>query len=596
MKTVGVQTVLYVFAVILRLGLNILAAKEDVCPAWFTFDILSEQCTYHSLKEWVICDQRSGEVKIVKGWCMTYDNRTGVTDVGRCPYTLLDAPHMDSGYIEVPNDTVDLNEFVCGFWNREGYLCSKCKEGYGLTIANIFQKCIECRYPKALGWLFYFMLQLIPLTVLFFVVSIFRISLARPPLNAFVVFCQFCNVLLFLHAYRFYPPYIDSYALQKLHYFVFVGLGIWSMTLTRYLDFGITNFCVDSDINIQQAFTLTQIQSLFPLFLVFITHASIVLHTRNYRLVVWLWRPFHRCYVRFSRVWNSKLSLVDVFSTFLLLSHSRFVFQLYYIFSFQYTYRLNDGQNPTASLLYNPAIPYFHPLYHLPYALLLLFTFLIVVVLPTALLTCYQFKAFQTILACIHLHHIPSVHIFVDIFQGCYKDGTNGTFDLRFVSSFYMILRIVLLFGSFGCNSTSYYDSCSLVVVFMLLFLLLLFFALVRPYKVQRMNTLDSLLLASLSLISFLLIITTKDSTLSRIILIFVLLIVVIPQVVLYSYFICKIFKLFFKIHFFNTFAIQVKKAIKCPVEQPVENSSFDLSESFLNRTDNYDDSEVSIL
>ena len=571
----------------LRSDVVISSAEVVICPTWFTFNTSSRQCTCNSMNEWVVCDQLSGEVKLAKGLCMTYDNTTGVTDVGKCPYTLLDMPLAESGYIGLPNVTVDLNEFLCGFWNREGYLCSRCKKGYGLTIANIFQKCIECRYPKALGWLLYFMLQLIPLTVLFFIVTIFRISLARPPMNAFVVFCQICTGLLFLNAYQFYPPYVKSFTLQRLHYIVFLVLGIWSMTLTRYLDFGITNFCVDPDVNVQQAFSLTQIQSLFPIFLVFVTHVSIILHTKNCRLIVWLWRPLHGFYVRFSRIWNSKLSLVDVFSTFLLLSYSRFVFQLYYIFSFQYTYRLGKGQNPKAFLLYNPSVLYFHPFYHLPYALLLLFTFLLVVIPPIALLSLYQIKAFQTILACIHLHNVPSVHIFVDIFHGCYKNSTNGTFDLRFVSGFYLILRVVLLITFLGYNSSFlYYGSCPLVVTFILAFLLLLFFALIQPYKVQHMNASDSLLLAGLSLITFLLIISANYSNFRHIILSLVLLIVVIPQVILYSYFVYKIFKLLLRIHFFNALAIRVKKVLMyAATEHPVENASVEreLSESFLN-------------
>ena len=570
------------------------SSKVEACPTWFTFNSSSRMCTCHSLKEWVVCDQRSGEVKLAKGFCMTFDNKTGIVDIGKCPYTVLDTPHverMESGYIELPNNTVDLNEFLCGFWNREGYLCSQCKKGYGLTIANIFQKCTECKYPKALGWLLYFMLQLIPLTLLFFIVSVFRISLARPPMNAFVAFCQICTCVLFVYAYRFYPPYIvDGVALQKLHYFVFLGLGIWSMTLTRYLDFGITNFCVDPDVNAQQAFTLTQIQSLFPLFLVFITYASIILHTRNCRLIVWLWRPFHRYYVRFSHVWNSKLSLVDVFSTFLLLSYSRFIVQLYYMFSFQYTYTLNRGWNPTASLLYNPSIPYFHPSYHLPYALLLLFIFLVVVIPPIILLALYQIKAFQKFLACIRLHNIPSIHIFVDIFHGCFKDSTSGTFDLRFVSSFYLILRVVLLLGFLGCGSASR-ENCSLVFTFVFVFILLLFFALVRPYKDLCRNVSDSLLWAGTALICFLLNIIPNSSTLNHIILVSILIIIVTPQAILYGYVFYKMIKLLVNARYFYGFFMQIQKALVCSTcEQAAEDGNIELqlTESFLNRSESF--------
>ena len=592
--TIGIQVVICVFAIV---WMPEVTSKVEICPTWFVFNSSSRMCTCQNLKEWVVCDQLTGVVKLAKGICMTYDNKTRTTDVGKCPYTLLDTSHVErteSGYTELPNDTVELNEFLCDFWNREGYLCSRCKNGCGLTIANIFQKCSECKYPKALGWLLYFILQLIPLTVFFFIVSFFRISLAKPPMNAFVVFCQLCTCVFFVYAYKFYPPYIsDGATLQKVQYFVFLCLGIWSMTLTRYLNFGITSFCVDPSINTQQAFLLTQIQSLFPLFLVFITHASIILHTRNCRLIVWLWRPFHRCYIRFSHMWNSKLSLVDAFSTFLLLSYSRFIVQSYYMFSFQFTYTLNRGWNSRASLLYNPGISYFHPSYHLPYVLLLLFIFLLVAIPPIVLLALYQIKAFQKFLACIHLHNIPSIHIFVDVFHGCFKDGTNGTFDLRFASSFYLIFRIVLLLSFLGCNSAPF-ENCSLVFTFIFIFTLLLFFALVRPYKEVCWNVSDSLLLAGVALICFLLNIITKTSTFNRVILVTILIIIVIPQAILYSYVFYRMIRLLFNISYFSRFFMQVRNKLKCSMFEAGndENVEFELTESFLNRTGSFGSSD----
>ena len=94
----------------------------------------------------------------------------------------------------------ELNQFMCEGWGREGYLCSDCKRGYGLTIANVFTKCVECKLSMKAAWLSYFMLELIPLIMLFFVVSVFRISLAKPPMNAYVIFCQLSLALL-LHVH-----------------------------------------------------------------------------------------------------------------------------------------------------------------------------------------------------------------------------------------------------------------------------------------------------------------------------------------------------------------------------------------------------------
>ena len=127
---------------------TVFSSDSELCPTWHILNNISDSCSCHSLRKWVICNQQ--KVYLAKGLCMTFDNGTGTTDIGSCPYTLLDRQHeglQKNGYIELPSYSLNLSEFMCGSWNREGYLCSKCKAGYGLTMANVFQRCIKCKYP-----------------------------------------------------------------------------------------------------------------------------------------------------------------------------------------------------------------------------------------------------------------------------------------------------------------------------------------------------------------------------------------------------------------------------------------------------------------
>ena len=549
---------------------------EGSCPTWYVFNNATDRCLCHGFKDWVICNEEDQRVRLADGLCTTFDNETGDTDVGMCPYMVFNRQHeklLESGYLVLPENISDLNEFMCGPLNREGYLCHKCKPGYGLTIANVFQTCIKCKFSKGVGWLFYFMVQLIPLTILFFVISVFRISLARPPMRAFVFFYQLAASVVFTHIYRFYPPFVaNSHALRRIHHLSVVIFGIWGMSLTENIH-GLTDFCVDPNINTQQAFTLKQIQSTFPLLLVTLTYACIQLHARNCRFIVWLWRPFHRCFARCIKLWNPKLSAVDVFSTFLLLSYSRYNIELYFLLSVQRTYSATTGEwNRTSVLLYNPAVPYFHPVYHLPYSLILLFIFLMVAVPPVLLLAFYQTSSFQKALAYIRLNNFPSIHIFVDLFQGCYKDGTNGTYDLRFTASLYLIATVVIMICFSGCNYTMH-GNCKAMSVFTWTLLLLLFFALVKPYKNQVMNVLDSLLLASLAVINLLLVSTSHTfeyKTFNLIVLIAILVVIAIPHMILFGYLFYKLFNRVYK--------------LKC---SQLKVRSIEVSESLPDRIDN---------
>jgi len=64
----------------------------------------------------------------------------------------------------------------------------------------------------------------------------------------------------------------------------------------------------------------------YSLLLIFLIYICVELHGHNFKPIVWLWKPFHRCFVKVRRQWDSKASIVDVFATFLLLSYSKLLF------------------------------------------------------------------------------------------------------------------------------------------------------------------------------------------------------------------------------------------------------------------------------
>ena len=105
----------------------------------------------------------------------------------------------------------------------------------------------------------------------------------------------------------------------------------------------------------------------------------------------------------------------------------------------------------------------------------------------------------------------------MDTFQGCYKDGSNGTRDRRWFSAFYFILRIV------GCvvyvlpgYSVFSHVSIELIIQAVHIFSILILLYL-KPYKNSLYNNLDitilldSILISSLYTNSY--IITSSSST-----------------------------------------------------------------------------------
>ena len=62
--------------------------------------------------------------------------------------------------------------------------------------------------------------------------------------------------------------------------------------------------------------------------------------------------------------------------------------------------------------------------------------------MPLLLMLVYPTRTFQKCLNCCGLRCLP-LHIFMDAFQGCYKNGTKGTRDYRFFSAVYLLLRLM---------------------------------------------------------------------------------------------------------------------------------------------------------
>ena len=94
--------------------------------------------------------------------------------------------------------------------------------------------------------------------------------------------------------------------------------------------------------------------------------------------------------------------------------------------------------------------------------------------------------------------------MFVESFQGQYKDGTDGTFDFRMLSASFLILRILTMTSFLASifsfehqvSSASAELQCTLFVGASILY------AVMRPYKLNLSNNIDYLILTLLGTIS----------------------------------------------------------------------------------------------
>ena len=434
----------------------------------------------------VKCNDSTKEAFIRSCYCMTYNESTGPV-VGACPYNLLPPTQTRTLYGSVPPNVTELNRYMCGHFNREGRLCGKCKDAYSIPIYSYDLKCVHCS-TSPFNWVKYILVAFLPLTVFFVLVVCCRISATSPKLLTFVFLSQImsagANVRVVLEET---VPYPIAKSLAKV---LFTLYGIWNLDFFRTL---LPHICVNVDT--LQTLALDYAVAFYPLILLLVTYIVIQVHICNFRIINFMCRHFHRCTEHFRSQWNVGTSIVEAFATFLLLSYMKLLNVSSDLLIPTHVYNVN-GSSLGLYLYYDATIEYFGE-EHLPYGVLAVFVLLVFILFPLLLLLLYPMRCFQQCLGCcgIRWHALP---IFIDAFQGCYKDGTNGTRDCRYFVAAFFFARI-LLFIIFTLNQTGMFYGAALVVFIPLVIAIVI----LQPYKPRfsTYNAVDSVLVLLLALV-----------------------------------------------------------------------------------------------
>ena len=163
-----------------------------------------------------------------------------------------------------------------------------------------------------------------------------------------------------------------------------------------------------------------------------------------------MWRPVQRCVHHHRSTWNIRTSLVEIFATFILFSYVKIFDVSVQILSFTATFDVS-GKRLEFCYSYMDGTEYFGPT-HLPYALLAIAISSIFVVFPLILLAVYPCRCFHKCLNCCGLRS-QALHIFMDAFQGSYRTEPR---DLRYVSAFYLLVRILIIYNPISAIMTSF--------------------------------------------------------------------------------------------------------------------------------------------
>ena len=439
------------------------------------------------------------QVSVLDGFCLTQNTMMTETVVGACSFNFKVA-HNNSRYTvytPLPNKSSALDNFMCGNANRAGQMCGQCRSNTSPPVYSYHLNCVEC--PNGTNnWGKYLVISLLPTTLLYIGVITFKFRATSPYLNGYLMFAQIATSPIILRR--------GIVHLNKNRATLITLFSLWNLDFFR----GVYDpFCLHPNATTLQVLALDYIVAVYPLVLIILTYCLVRLHYYNFRLVVWLSRPFIRCFSRIRRQWDMQNTLVDAFATFLLLSYIKFASVSLDLLMPSPIWNTNITlQRPV--VYYNGTMEYFGR-DHLPFAVLAITVLLLFTLFPILLLCLYPCRWFQQLLNRCHLQR-QALNTFIDAFQGSFKNGTDGSWDCRYFSAVFLMTR-VLAYVLLGVSMIMLSNSGLIALLLSVVLMLCLF----QPYTNSIHNTIDIIFFTVFAiLISCYWVISDHNSSLRR--------------------------------------------------------------------------------
>ena len=457
------------------------------CPTWLHPSGDGECLCGATIGTVVVCNNETRQVGVLDTYCLTSNGDGSNTSVvGSCLVAMNHGERLlNSGlYNKVFGNLSEQEKQTCGYLNRQGRLCGKCKPNHSISAYSYDIKCYPCTSSVWRSVVVYVCIAYLPLTIFLCVVIVFRISVTSPSMNVPVLCCQILS-----------SPASSMGLLQwtrgtpAIYYVKFLSTlyGIWNLDFFRLL---FPPICLP--LNTMHMMALDYLVAVYPFIILTFFYVLLRAHDRGCRLVVRLWRPFLWCTAKLRQQWNIRHSIIDAFATFFLLSYIKLLDVSHVLLTSTSVYNAADSQ-VGSFLFYDPTIEYMGP-DHRPYAVLAILVVVVGVLFPLVLLLVYPMQWFQKCLNRCGLNS-PGLQMFMQCFQGYYRDRTDGGRECRYFAAVYPAFR----FAAYVIYSAILGRTVSVFFIFLCV-LVTAAIVFVSPYKNQyeKFHKLDVAMMLSL--------------------------------------------------------------------------------------------------
>ena len=487
----GQYAYLYLHTTSSRLSYIRLWVKLTDCPPGFIFSEASSGCVCNAHKYvgllgcnttvfysylnpgfWVgmLSDaENSSYLELVTSYCpLNFCNYNGTNSIGN--------------RLELPQRHSQLNKAMCGK-SRTGVACGSCIIGYTTYFHSPKYQCkLADSTLCKVGWLFYILSELVPVTVVFITVLVLNISFTSGAVNGFILYSQLLSSLhIDASGIIVFPPAIASLMDGYKLIYGFFNLDFFQIESL--------SFCLWPDASALDMLAFKYVTIVYALFLVL--------------LVIWFMNKCAGKYLgKWFRITTIKSSVIHGISAFLILCYSQCIsISLNLLNTYPLFVREGSNFTPPKRVWLNGNILYFSKS-HLLYALPALLCLLTVGIIPPLLLSAHplsnkilafcQLEESRVVIFICQKLRIGYLKPLLDSFQGSFKD------NLRFFAGLYFLYRWIALILTITLSDFNLvYTAVEIFIIIMLVL-----HALFQPYASRLHNIIDTLLFGNLALIN----------------------------------------------------------------------------------------------
>ena len=459
------------------------------CPPGFVLNENACVCNAHLTSGFLRCDTNTLNSYLIPGfWTGLVRHRDDPSRIemaiGICPpfFCNYNETEITSSGIKLPKNTSQLNEAICGM-SRMGTLCGDCNGEY---TTHFHSPSFRCKPVKPglckVGWLFYILSELVPVTVVFVTVLVLNISFTSGAINGFILFSQVINSLK-----------IDADDLINLPSSTLVFIRgyrvVYGFFNLDYFNVETLSFCLWNNASALDMIAFKYVTVAYALLLMI----TVVCFMNKYG---------GRCLGKWWRITKLNSSVIHGMTTFLVICYAQCIYvSTTLLLRYYYTPQAGSRLEPLNVVWLNGNLDYFSRR-HLPYAIPALFCMFTIGILPPIFLLLYPltFK----VLAFFGLEDTKTVKVIFnrlpvgilkplfDAFQGCFKD------NLRFFAGLYFIYRWIGL----AVDASTSSNSTFFTAVEILLLIVLSLHAVCQPYIDRLHNITDTMLFTNLAIIN----------------------------------------------------------------------------------------------